>query len=548
MAIRTDNIGQSWLFPPSITDFVPENHICKLVVAVVDNVDVSDTEKKYKSGPGNPAYPRRMLLRLVVHASIDGVWSSRKIDRLAQENVIYMYLTGNEKPDFRTIALFKRENKDLIEETFKKTVAIAKVAGIMSVSNFSTDGTKIKANASKNNNVLSKEDLDWVKEIIEKGIMIDEEEDELYGDKRGDELPPDLNTKEKIQEKIKEIEELERKKLKSVGKKLIEKHIMGDQRQKERIERMIEKASEEIDKSGQDVVSLTDPEARFMKNKKDGKEPSYNPQITVDNDSGIIVANDVTQDCTDHDQLKPMVENTEKNVGELPEGTKMIFDNGFFNGPNLRYLEEKGLDGYIPDSKLAQEMKGKKSKDNPYSKDRFKYDEENDCFICPQDGILIKKGEYEYNGKIVYSYYGANCSQCPVRSECAGRNSTRIITSDEYESERRRMSAKMRSEEGRKEYKQRGASVEWPFGNIKQNLGLREFLTRGIDSVRMEHNLVCAAHNFIIIWNKLNGNVSLVKGVVSSPSGISKCVGKFGAFLRSRVLINLERLFLKVNC
>ncbi len=101
----------------------------------------------------------------------------------------------------------------------------------------------------------------------------------------------------------------------------------------------LDKADEELKKSGQGAVSLTDPEARFMENKKKRKELSYNSQITVDYDSGIILANDVTQECTDHNQLQPQIELTEENLGGLPEGTKVSMDNGYFSGANLRYLE-----------------------------------------------------------------------------------------------------------------------------------------------------------------------------------------------------------------
>nr|CAI64145.1 transposase, truncated [uncultured archaeon]CBH36559.1 hypothetical protein BSM_00360 [uncultured archaeon] len=103
MAIRSDKIGQSWLLPPAVSELIPEDHICNLVEVVVDNMDVGEIEQKYRSGPGNPAYSRRMLLRIVIMASADAIWSSRKIAKLAHENVVYMYLTGHEKPDFRTI-------------------------------------------------------------------------------------------------------------------------------------------------------------------------------------------------------------------------------------------------------------------------------------------------------------------------------------------------------------------------------------------------------------------------------------------------------------
>lgn len=545
MAIREDKIGQTLFL--SVGDMIPKDHICNLVVAIMDGIDVSGAEEKFIGTAGSPAYSRRMLLRLLVQAAIDGVWSSRDIGKLARENIIYMYLTGNEKPDFRTICLFRKENKELVERTFKKVVSVAHGLGILDLGHLSTDGTKIKANAS-NNRVLRKKDIDWINEIIEKGIEMDEEEDELYGDMRGDELPPELDTKEKIQKKLRELEESEGKKLKGAGKKLIERHIMGDEKEKKNIEKTIEKAIEGIEESGQESVSLTDPEARFMENKKKRKELSYNPQITVDHGSGMIIANDVTQDCNDHHQLKPQVEKTEKNLGELLEGVKTSFDNGYFNGPNLRYLEGKKLDGYIPDSKQAQEMKSKKLKDNPYSKDKFEYDEEKDCFICPQSEVLTKKGEYEYKGKPQYSYYGANCGECPAMSECAGKRKMRIITSGGYEAEQRRMAIKMRSEKGREEYKKRKEAAEWPFGNIKQNLGLREFLTRGIGNVRTEFNLACIAHDLIVMWNKLEGNVAVVREIRGSISKIEGLSIKLKAFLKSNLIINTNRLLLRLDC
>jgi transposase len=138
MTIREDKLGQSWLFPPCINDFIPNNHICNLIVSIIAAIDVSKIELKFKSQPGNPAYPRRMRLRLLVQAAVDGIWSSRKIDKLAHENVIYIYLAGNEKPDFRTICDFRRENKALIEDVFKQTVILARSMKILKLGYLST--------------------------------------------------------------------------------------------------------------------------------------------------------------------------------------------------------------------------------------------------------------------------------------------------------------------------------------------------------------------------------------------------------------------------
>ena len=227
----------------------------------------------------------------------------------------------------------------------------------------------------------------------------------------------------------------------------------------------------------------------------------------MDHDSGIILANDVTQECTDHQQAQPQLELVEKHLGALPEGTKVSMDNGYFSGANLWYLEQKALDGYIPNSKQAQEQKGKKVEGGQYSKDKFAYDEEKDHFICPAGGLLTRKGAYVYDGKPLYTYYGANCRDCPFKRDCAGKNRQRVITTDEYAAERRRMAAKMRSDVGKEEYRNRKETVEWVFGNMKQNMKFRAFLTRGTKGARMEHNLVCTGHNLKIVWGKLGRNV-----------------------------------------
>ena len=160
-----------------------------------------------------------------------------------------MYLTGNEKPDFRTICNFKRECKELIEEAFKKTVTVAK--SLLNLGHISTDGTKIKANAS-NNYTLSEEEIEEIRRIIERGIAIDEEEDRLYGDERGDELPPELDTQEKIRKKIEEIEQTSGKVLNNVAVNIIEQYALGDEIEKEEVIEKLDKAEEELKKSGQE--------------------------------------------------------------------------------------------------------------------------------------------------------------------------------------------------------------------------------------------------------------------------------------------------------
>jgi len=505
MALQEDTIGQS-IFMNS-ADMIPSDHISRLVAAIVDEIDVSKVEEKFVGTPGHPAYPRRMLLRLLVMAAIDGIESSRKIAKLARENVIYIHLTGNMKPDFRTICAFRAQEPELVKVTFKNVVKLADMLNMLDLGHLSTDGSIVKANASSPR-TLSRKQIEWINEIVERGIQIDKEEDEKYGGYRGDQLPPELDTKEKILKKLKEIEESEGKKLGSVGRKLIERHVNGDAKKKARVEKILKKASKELEKSGQKSVSPTDPEARFMVNKKKRIELSYNPQITVDVASGIIVANDVVQAPVDCEQLIPQVKEAEENLGKLPEGTKFSLDGGYHTGPNLRYLEDKKLEGYIPNKQQAAAAKGRDK--GPYAKDKFRYDEARDCFICPQGNSIPKGTEYMYRGRMRYAYYNNSaCKQCLVKSKCT-KAQVKVITSYGYEAERQRAMLRMDSPEGKVEYAKR-KQVEIPFGDIKENQGFRSFITHGIRNAKTEFNLQCSAHNMKRIWNEVGRDLGRIK-------------------------------------
>jgi len=510
MAIRDDRLGQSLLLPLNVGELIPKNHICRLVIAVVGKLDMKQAEEKYTGTPGNPAYSRRMLLRVFIQASLDGIFSSRKIDRLCHENVIYMYLTGHEQPDFRTLCNFRKDSRDLLEQAFSLTVTIAKELGIAKFQHISTDGTKMKANASTRHN-LTQEEISWIRDLIQKGIETDEEEDRFYGDRSGDELPGDID-QEKIREKIEEYRLPSGKRPKKAAVAIANNVVSAPEEQKEKLEEELDRAEEQLQQSGQKAVSITDPEARFMKNKKQRIEFCYNAQITVDHGSGMILANDVVQECTDHGQLKPQIEQAEMRVGPLPPGTIFSVDNGYYSGENLRFLEERGLDGYIPDSWQAQEKKGKKSP-GIFSKSNFSYDERKDEFTCPHGEELTKRGEYIRGGKGLYAYWGAPCGTCPDQPECAGKGKHRVITSDGYEAERRRMHARMDTPEGEEIYGRRKEWAEWPLGNLKHNLGLTEFYLRGNEKVKVEQNILSTAHNLKVIWRSLKGELERLEEI-----------------------------------
>src|SRR4030067_3689831 len=178
---------QTWLLPPNIEDLIPDDHICFLVESLVDSLDYSAFDIQY-SGAGHPAYHPRILLKLLIMGGLDRVRSSRRLARNARENVVYLYLSEQLTPDFRTISDFRKNNPLLVRELFKHTISFAKEEGILDLSSLSTDGSKIKANAS-NKRVFTREELEvlvkFVDEELEEWAKQDVIEEKVFGDLRG---------------------------------------------------------------------------------------------------------------------------------------------------------------------------------------------------------------------------------------------------------------------------------------------------------------------------------------------------------------------------
>ena len=265
---------QSWLLPPSIEDMIPEDHICYLVESLVDSMDFSTFDAKY-AGAGHPAYHPRVLLKILVMGVIDRVRSSRRLAKNARENVVYLYLSEKLSPDFRTISDFRKDSPELVKEAFRHTVTLGKEEGLLDLSHLSTDGSKVKANAS-NRRVLTKEELEFLLRFVntelEEWAQQDTREDKAFGDLRGlDQLP---GKSRKTVEKA----------VKYYVKKLRERGSAF----KDNIKGSLEQAQKESEESGSRQTSTTDYESRFMKNGKGKIELSYNAQITVNKEEAIL--------------------------------------------------------------------------------------------------------------------------------------------------------------------------------------------------------------------------------------------------------------------
>jgi transposase len=334
--------------------------------------------------------------------------------------------------------------------------------------------------------------LRFVDEELDEWAKQDDREDGMFGDIRGiDELPD--KSRKKIQNIVKRY----------VGKMKDEGDIF-----KEETRDKLNSAYEELKEYELKKVNVTDPESRFMKNKKGRIEFSYNVQITVDR-KGFILANDVCKDEIDVKQLQPQVSQTEENIEGLPEKVPWSFDNGYYEGSNIKFLDDEKINGFIPDNE--------KKTVSPYDKQNFTYDQIEDEYICPEGQSATFLGERydKFKKKTVRLYKGEKCKTCPHQKMCTKRkDGIRYIKSYPYEIERNAMNQKMNTEKGKEIYKLRALTVEPVFGDIKENKGIRGFLTRGNRTVKTEFNLACMASNLRKIWIELKKKNNIMDSII----------------------------------
>ena len=325
------------LLPPSLRDWLPENHLVYFVSDVVDQLDITEIESVYeKDDRGQPPYHPRMMTKILVYGYCIGVFSSRKIQNRLIEDVAFRVLAAGNQPDFRTISDFRKIHLDAIQSLFEQVLKLALTAGAIKLGRVALDGSKIKANASKHKAMSykrMKEDQRnlraEVRKLLEQAAAADDEEDARYGkDKSGDELPEELSRRETRLKKIRE------------AKRALEERAHEEAEQDGKTEKQAEQAKPD-DKA---QYNFTDPESRIMKG-ADGFVQAYNAQAVVEEGSQLIVAQAVTQEANDKQQVVPMVAAVENQSGQMP--TQLLADSGYCSERNLEYLEQKPVDIYI---------------------------------------------------------------------------------------------------------------------------------------------------------------------------------------------------------
>ena len=323
---------QDLLLPPSLRDWLPENHLAFFVSDLIDQLDLSAITSVYEDEErGYPPYHPVMLTKVLVYGYCVGVFSSRKIQQRLVEDVAFRVLAAGNEPDFRTIADFRKRHLAALTGFFEQVLRLARELGAPRVGRVALDGSKIKANASKHNAMSygrmgekQRQLREEVKALLAQAEAIDAAEDAEYGsDRHGDELPAELQRRESRLKRIRE------------AKRALEARAKA--------EAAAGPAPESAKPDAKMQYNFTDPESRIMKG-PDGFVQAYNVQVAVD-DLQLIVGQAVTQDPNDKKQLLPMITAIERHSGETP--SQLLADAGYCSNENLTAIADTTIDAYI---------------------------------------------------------------------------------------------------------------------------------------------------------------------------------------------------------
>lgn len=435
---------QPFLLPPSLQDWLPENHLAWFVLDAVNQMDLRPFYKKFREdGRGGAAFEPSLMVSLLLYGYCVGERSSRRIERLCETDVAFRVITANHKPDHATIARFRRKHRKELNQLFVEILRLCRMAGLVKMGIVALDGTKMKANAAldanRTHDSLEKEVEKMLSEAEEK----DQEEDNIHGTQRGDEVPEELRGKTTRLERLKECRErLESEAAEKAARQ--ERKIREREAEEEATgskKRGRKPATPDPAPAPEAKANVTDPESRIMKT-RNGYVQGYNAQAAVTEDQ-IIVAAEVTQEANDVRQLQPMMTSIREiaaAAGVREKVGALVADAGYWSEENAK-----------PDGRVKTEF-----------------------FIATTKDWKRKKALRDLP---------------PPR----GRIPEGISSIE-------RMERKLRTKHGSRLYRIRSQTVEPVFGQIKDARGIDRFLLSGQLGAELEWKLICGTGNLLKLW------------------------------------------------
>jgi transposase len=431
---------QPFLLPPDLRDWLPADHLAWFVLDVVDQLDLGPFLRAHRAdGHGHPAYDPKTLLGVLLYAYAVGVRSSRQLERRCIEDVAFRVLAANQAPDHVTIARFRVRHQQALAGFLVESLKLCAAAGMVRVGTVALDGTKLAGNAAdKANRTLDKLQRE-VAAILKQAAEADQQEDRLFGEARGDQLPPELASKTgrlaRLRQAKARLEAEAAERQQRYAQRVAASAAAA--RAKGRPPRRLKPRPRGEAPKPQATANTTDPDSRFLRTRK-GSVQGYNAQAVTTCEQ-VIVAAELTQDANDLQQLAPMLQTVSATlaaagIDERPDA--LLADSGYWSIANLTQLPD-APELLIPPAKHAHQ--GKPRKDGKPSASR-------------SDGL------------------------------------------------RATMTAKLTSEDGKARYALRKQTVEPVFGQIKDVRGARRLLRRGLAACDAEWKLLCGTHNLLKLW------------------------------------------------
>ena len=445
--IRYDQ-EQQHLLAKSVADWIEEDSLERFVSDTVDYLDEEGRLDPFypeasDDGRGRPQYHPVLMLKILIFGYCVGVRSSRKLDRLLERDIAFRYLAANQQPDFRTISLFRKNHREEFKQLFVEIVELCREAGMVDLGEVAIDGRRVQGDSALAANRTREQIEEEIKEILDQAAEIDEQEDEEYGpEKRGDELPEELQDKQdrldRLREAKQQLDEREQQLKEAQRAKIREREREeAETGQKKRGRKPTPPEDIELDEDTK--ANVTDPESQTMKT-HDGWAQGYNGQAAVDCENQVIVGQQVTTDANDVNQLQPMVELCEELHEERPEN--VLADAGYWQ-ESITELQDEETELYVATTK---DWKRRKE--------------------LAEQGPPVGRIPDDYGPKEL-------------------------------------MERKLRTKPGRKMYRKRAQTVEPVFGQ-HVNRGCDQFLLRGKKGATAEWSLFSATHNLLKLWRADN--------------------------------------------
>jgi transposase len=488
----------SYIFPASTDDYISKTHIARFVSTVIDKVGIDFLIDKYKGG-GASAYHPAMLLKVWILGCIYRIYSCRKLELALWEQLPFIWISGNQRPDFRTLNNFRLLLEEDIKEVFRKVIRICIDMGIIDCEEIFIDHTKIEANANRHK-------ITWRKTVEKQLGKYEIEIDQLF--KYINELNLQEEKESAVKPEVREWNEEDLNKAIDIVSNQIKEKQLEKEEGKE-IKKSIRRAKIVLEKKEQyeeklkilgerNSYSNSDHDATAMMQKdKVMIKPGYNEGIAAT--KGFVVNYEISQKSSDNSNFIEIVEGIKENTQVVPE--VIHTDGAYGNEENMSYLEEEGIGNYLKYGTYQRE-KSKKWHQEKVRREDFIYEQENDRYRCVNGKYLCFTEEKEitrssgYKKRVrQYKALEQDCSRCPFKGSCTKGKSRGIEISEKYERLKNEARNNLDSERGKELRRRRGFEVETVFGDRKENNQRRRFLLRGKAKVLIESGIYYTSHN-----------------------------------------------------